>query len=165
MPRDAHSAAKAVEMLDMLLEFFGEDGRRWLTCNFHDEHGNRCLTAAMTHLRAVMKFRAAIPPGNISRKRVTRDALACVPRLGWSAVRWNRLVDLNDYCPSYDQLREVIVRAREIALGDIGQPEQTAYAGPRNDDSRFGSGATRRPSRKLSPTGTGIGRAALCIIH
>ena len=44
MPRDAHSAAKAVDMLDLLIEFF-DDGDRWIKGKLDDGAGNRCLVA------------------------------------------------------------------------------------------------------------------------
>jgi hypothetical protein len=46
MPRDAHSAAKAVDMLDLLIEFF-DDGDRWIKGKLDDGAGNRCLVGAL----------------------------------------------------------------------------------------------------------------------
>ena len=48
---------KAVQMLDMLLEFFGEDGQRWIRGALDDPHGNRCLVGAMAHLRKFMNLK------------------------------------------------------------------------------------------------------------
>ena len=41
---------EAVQMLDLLLEFFG-DGARWTRGHYHDGHGRRCLVAALEYLR------------------------------------------------------------------------------------------------------------------
>ena len=46
MPRDAHSVAKAVDMLDLLIEFF-DDGDRWIKGKLDDGAGNRCLVGAL----------------------------------------------------------------------------------------------------------------------
>ena len=46
MPRDAHSAAKAVDMLDLLIEFF-DDGDRWIKGKLDDGAGNRSLVGAL----------------------------------------------------------------------------------------------------------------------
>ena len=53
MPRDAHSAAKAVDMLDLLIEFF-DDGERWIKGKLDDGAGNRlpCRRAARHPRRA-----------------------------------------------------------------------------------------------------------------
>ena len=50
MPRDAHSAAKAVAMLDLLIEFF-DDGDRWIKGKLDDGAGNRCLVGALRDIR------------------------------------------------------------------------------------------------------------------
>ena len=50
MPRDARSAAKAVDMLDLLIEFF-DDGERWIKGKLDDGAGNRCLVGALRAIR------------------------------------------------------------------------------------------------------------------
>jgi hypothetical protein len=50
MPHDAHSAAKAVDMLDLLIEFF-DDGDRWIKGKLDDGAGNRCLVGALRDIR------------------------------------------------------------------------------------------------------------------
>jgi hypothetical protein len=42
--------AKAVELLDLLLEFFA-DGTHWTRGCYHDGHGRRCLVGAVDYLR------------------------------------------------------------------------------------------------------------------
>ena len=43
---DARDPAKAVEVLDLLLKFFG-DGERWVRGRLSDRRGNRCLVGAL----------------------------------------------------------------------------------------------------------------------
>jgi putative transposase len=51
---DARDPAEAVEVLDLLLKFFG-DGERWVRGRLSDRRGNRCQTGASTeeHIRIV----------------------------------------------------------------------------------------------------------------
>ena len=42
----AHDPAEAVEVLDLLLNFFG-DGERWVKGRLSDRRGNRCLIGAL----------------------------------------------------------------------------------------------------------------------
>jgi hypothetical protein len=42
---------KAVQVLDLLLEFFGESGTHWTRGRYHDGHGRRCLIGALDYLR------------------------------------------------------------------------------------------------------------------
>ena len=44
MPRDAHSAAKAVDMLDLLIEFF-DDGDRWIKASSTTARATAALSA------------------------------------------------------------------------------------------------------------------------
>ena len=43
---DMHDSAEAVEVLDLLLKFFG-DGQRWVRGRLNDRRGNRCLVGAL----------------------------------------------------------------------------------------------------------------------
>ena len=73
----ATDAAKAVQMLDLLGEFFA-DGSRWIRGEFHDDDGNRCLVGAMRHIRAVRNFMA------------TRRAITCKRRWRKKRKGWSR---------------------------------------------------------------------------
>jgi len=42
----ARDPAEAVEVLDLLLKFFG-DGERWIKGRLSDRRGNRCLIGAL----------------------------------------------------------------------------------------------------------------------
>jgi hypothetical protein len=44
---DARDPAEAVEVLDLLLKFFG-DGERWVRGRLSDRRGNRCLVGALS---------------------------------------------------------------------------------------------------------------------
>ncbi len=40
---------KALRMLDLLLEFFGENGEHWTRGRYDDGHGRRCLIGALQY--------------------------------------------------------------------------------------------------------------------
>ncbi len=97
----ANNTNEAVQMLELLLEFF-DDGARWTRGRYHDGHGRRCLVAALQYLRgehgipsrAAARFLEEAAPGQFG------------------------LVYLNNsYCQTFGELRSVIVMARAIALG------------------------------------------------
>ena len=48
----AHDPAEAVEVLDLLLKFFG-DGERWVKGRLSDRRGNRCLIGALDFVTAI----------------------------------------------------------------------------------------------------------------
>ena len=41
---------KAVQVLDLLLEFFGKSGELWTRGRYHDGHGRPCLMGALDYL-------------------------------------------------------------------------------------------------------------------
>jgi hypothetical protein len=49
MPR--RDPAKAVQVLDLLLGFFGDHGEHWLRHQLGDGTGNRCLVGALAYVR------------------------------------------------------------------------------------------------------------------
>ena len=59
MPRDAHSDEKAVDLLDLLIEFF-DDGERWIKGKIDDGVGNRCLFGALRYIRDGHNLRGAL---------------------------------------------------------------------------------------------------------
>jgi hypothetical protein len=105
MPR--RDPAQAVHMLDLLEQFF-EGGRRWITGDFHDDDGNRCLVGAMRHLRAVMNL--------------SGDGTAYYLREAQPQCRYIPITELNDSCGSYADIRTLIDRARTLAETEIGAP-------------------------------------------
>ena len=71
MPRDAHSAAKAVDMLDLLIEFF-DDGERWikgkpLPCRRVARHPRRAQSPWCADPRLSAEGDAAIPEDRMDR--------------------------------------------------------------------------------------------------
>ena len=42
---------KAVQVLDLLLEYYGEQGERWTRDRYDDGDGRRCLVGALSYLR------------------------------------------------------------------------------------------------------------------
>ena len=99
MPCDAHSAAKAVDMLDLLIEFF-DDGAR-----------NRCLVGALRDIRDGHNLHGA-PTRVYLLKAMQRS-----PKTGWTG-----LISFNDRCRDFGELREVILQARKLAVADIETP-------------------------------------------
>jgi len=99
MPRDAHSAAKAVDMLDLLIEFF-DDGERWIKGKLDDSAGNRCLVGALRDIRDGHNLHGA-------------------PTRVYRLTGWTGLISFNDRCRDFGELREVILQARKLAVGDI----------------------------------------------
>jgi hypothetical protein len=95
--------AKAVEVLDLLLEFFA-DGALWLQRGFHDpEDGSRCLVSALNHVRR--------------KHGITGDGtgfylLEIMPQ------RAKHLIEFNDTCRDFGELRAGLTLARAMALLD-----------------------------------------------
>ena len=103
MPRDAHSAAKAVDMLDLLIEFF-DDGERWIKGKLDDGAGNRCLVGALRDIRDEHNLHG-VPTRVYLLKAMQRS-----PKTGWTG-----LISFNDRCRDFGELREVILQARKLA--------------------------------------------------
>lgn len=109
----AADAAKAVQMIDLLCQFF-DDGRRWIRDEFHDHDGNRCLVGAMRHIRAVRHFY-----GDPTRYYLQKAMAADEHEEG--------LVAFNDGCRDFAELRALMLKARRLAVADIAaQPELAA---------------------------------------
>jgi hypothetical protein len=104
MPR--RNPAKALQMLDLLEEFF-DGGKRWISGKFHDDEGNRCLVGAMRHLRAKNKI------SGDGTAYYLCDAFADRPYLG--------VIDFNDNCQSYEDVRAVIEKARARASDNLNR--------------------------------------------
>ena len=103
MKPDAASTARAVDLLDLLIEFF-EDGKRWITGEFADAAGNRCLVGAMRYIRAGHNLHGA--PARYYLLRAMRG-------------HGEGLMMFNDWCKDYDELHTLIVNARNLAVADI----------------------------------------------
>jgi hypothetical protein len=104
--------AKAVQLLDLMLEFFADDGH-WTRGCYDDGNGGHCLVGALLYL---------------SRKHClpTAPAIAllqdAMPRPGLPLVHFN-----DTRCGSVAELRSVILKARRLAHDDA-EREQAAAA-------------------------------------
>lgn len=105
---------KAVQMLDMLLEFFGEDGQRWIRGAWNDPHGNRCLVGVMTHLRKVMNLKSSTAGTYLRR-------VLPVPVGLFRTMRHSRIQEFNDECPSFKEVKAVILEARDLAQAEFDE--------------------------------------------
>jgi hypothetical protein len=103
---------KAVQLLDLMLEFFAED-RHWARGSYDDGHGGHCLVGALLHLSREHRLpaRPAIS--------LLQDAM---PRPGLPLVHFN-----DDRCGSAAELRSVILKARRLA-DDHAERERAAAA-------------------------------------
>jgi hypothetical protein len=132
----AHDPAEAVEVLDLLLNFFG-DGERWVKGRLSDRRGNRCLVGALDFVsghHAIQSDGAEryladeISPaaacngaaGDCARFRASlRRALSGGRyRISETVLRRDSLSDFNDGCKDFSQLRALILQARAAAIDD-----------------------------------------------
>jgi hypothetical protein len=98
---------QAVRVLDLLLEYFGDDGERWTRDHYDDGDGRRCLVGALSYLRC--------------KHRIPSESAECFLHEAMKQgppPRRGGLVYFNDRCESFAELRAVIVEARAIALGE-----------------------------------------------
>ena len=125
-----HDPTEAVEVLDLLLKFFG-DGERWVKGRLSNRRGNRCLIGALDFVSSHhgMKADAAeryladeIFPamacndavGDCARFRASlRRALSGGRyRVSETVLRRDSLSDFNDGCRDFSELRAFILQAR-----------------------------------------------------
>jgi hypothetical protein len=111
----AHNPNEAVQMLDLLLDFFA-DGAHWTRGRLDDGHGGRCLIGAL---------------GYLQRKHHVASSGAAHFLKEAMPGRQLGLIYFNDHrCPSFADLRSVIVKARVLALR-APELEQAARAAER----------------------------------
>ena len=111
MPRA--EIAKAVQLLDLMLEFFAEDGH-WARGRYDDGNGGHCLVGALLHLSR--KHRLPRAPAIA----LLQDAM---PRPGIPLVHFN-----DTRCGSIAELRSVIVKAHRLAHDDAQRARAAAAA-------------------------------------
>jgi hypothetical protein len=133
---DEYDPTEAVEILDLLLKFFG-DGERWVKGRLSDRRGNRCLIGALDFVSSHhgMKGDAAeryladeISPavtcnnhnGDCARFRASlRRALSGGRyQVNETVLRRDSLADFNDRCKDFAELRVLILLARAAAMND-----------------------------------------------
>jgi hypothetical protein len=94
---------KAVQLLDLMLDFFADDGH-WARGCYDDGNGGHCLVGALLHLSRQHRLPAA------PAIALLQDAM---PRPGLPLVHFN-----DHRCGSLAELRSVIVKARRLAHDD-----------------------------------------------
>jgi hypothetical protein len=104
--------ANAVQLLDLMLEFFADDGH-WTRGRYDDGNGGHCLVGALLHLSR--KHRLPTAPAIA----LLQDAM---PRPGLPLVHFN-----DACCGSTAELRSIILRARRLAH-DHSEQERAAEA-------------------------------------
>jgi hypothetical protein len=92
-----------VQLLDLMLEFFADDGH-WTRGSYDDGNGGHCLVGALLHLSR--KHRLPMAPAIA----LLQDAM---PRPGLPLVHFN-----DSRCGSLAELRSVILKARRLAYDD-----------------------------------------------
>jgi hypothetical protein len=102
---------QAVQLLDLMLEFFADDGH-WTRGSYDDGDGGHCLVGALLHLSRKHRLPAAPVIA------LLQDAM---PRPGLPLVRFN-----DTRCGSVAELRSVILKARRLAHDDAARGEATA---------------------------------------
>jgi hypothetical protein len=110
-PMPEAEIAKAVQLLDLMLEFFADDGH-WTRGCYDDGNGGHCLVGALLHLSR--KHRLPTVPA----VALLQDAM---PRPGLPLVHFN-----DTRCGSVAELRSVIVKARRLARDDAERERAAA---------------------------------------
>jgi hypothetical protein len=103
--------AKAVQLLELMLEFFADDGH-WIRGCYDDGNGGHCLVGALLHLSR--KHRLPTTPAIT----LLQDAM---PRPGLPLVHFN-----DTRCGSAAELRSVILKARRLAYDDAERQRAAA---------------------------------------
>src|SRR5947207_11643190 len=104
--------AQAVQLLDLMLEFFADDGH-WTRGSYDDGNGGHCLVGALLHLSR--KHRLPRAPAIT----LLQDAM---PRPGLPLVHFN-----DTCCGGVAELRSMILKARRLA-DDHAEQERAAAA-------------------------------------
>jgi hypothetical protein len=103
--------AKAVQLLDLMLAFFADDGH-WTRGCYDDGKGGHCLVGAL--LRLGRQYRLPTAPAIA----LLQDAM---PRPGLPLVHFN-----DTRCGSAAELRSVILKARRLADDDAERERAAA---------------------------------------
>src|SRR6516164_6369743 len=103
---------KAVQLLDLMLEFFADDGH-WTRGSYYDGKGGHCLVGALLHLGR----KHLLPTAPVIA--LLQDAM---PGPGLPLVHFN-----DACCGSPAELRSIILKARRLAH-DHAEQERVAAA-------------------------------------
>jgi nicotinamidase-related amidase len=99
-PMPEAQIVQAVQLLDLMLEHFADDGH-WTRGRYDDGNGGHCLVGALLHLSR--KHRLSRAPAIA----LLQDAM---PRPGLPLVHFN-----DTCCSSVAELRSIILKARRLA--------------------------------------------------
>jgi len=132
----ARDPAEAVEVLDLLLKFFG-NGERWVKGRLSNGRGNRCLVGALDfvsshhgvkgdaaerYLADEISLAAACNDGGVDCARFRASLRLALSggryRVSESVLRRDSLSDFNDGCKDFSELRALILQARAAAMND-----------------------------------------------
>jgi hypothetical protein len=136
----ARDSAEAVEVLNLLLKFFG-DGERWIKGRFSDRRGNCCLVGALDFVSshhaikgdAAERYLADAISDERGRRirrhengedyaRLRAGLRRAMRGEGYRASetlqRRDSLSDFNDGCRDFAELRALIVQASATAMND-----------------------------------------------
>jgi hypothetical protein len=136
----ARDPTEAVEVLRLLLKFFG-DGERWIKGRFSDRRGNCCLVGALDFVSghhaikgdAAERYLAAAISDESGRcirchengedyaklRAALRRAMRGEGyRASETLLRRDMLSDFNDGCKDFAELRALIMQARATAMND-----------------------------------------------
>jgi hypothetical protein len=103
--------AQAVQLLDLMLEHFTDDGH-WTRGRYDDGNGGHCLVGALLHLSRKHRLPRA------TAIALLQDAM---PRPGLPLVHFN-----DACCASVAELRSIILKARRLADDHAEQERATA---------------------------------------
>src|SRR6516162_3218206 len=110
-PMPQMETAKAVQLLDLMLEFFADDGH-WTRGCYDDGKGGHCLVGALLHLGR----KHGLPTAPAIA--LLQDAM---PRPGLPLVHFN-----DRRCGSAAELRSVILKACRLAHDDVERERAAA---------------------------------------
>ena len=105
-PMPEADIGKAVQLLDLMLEFFADDGH-WTRGCYDDGNGGHCLVGALLHLSRQHRLPTA------PAIALLQDAM---PRPGLPLVHFN-----DTRCGSIAELRSVILKARRSRARQCGK--------------------------------------------
>ena len=105
--------AQGVQLLDLMLEYFSDDGH-WARGRYDDGNGGHCLVGAVLHLSR--KHRLPRAPAIA----LLQDAM---PRPGLPLVHFN-----DTCCGGVAELRSIILKARRLADDHAEQDRAAAVA-------------------------------------
>ena len=110
-PMPEAEIARAVQLLDLMLEYFADDGH-WTRGRYDDGNGGHCLVGALLHLSR--RHRLPRAPA----VALLQDAM---PRPGLPLVHFN-----DRCCGSVAELRSVILKARSLSHDDAERQRAAA---------------------------------------